>query len=138
MKRARLRTKFLNIKSDIDRKAYNKQRNICVSLIRNEKKNFFSNINMRNITDNKTIWKKVRSFFTDKIKTKHQAVAVLFNKFVINIAPNLKRSTDHRYDNDFIATDEQVTNAVNKFRNHSSIVMIKPRKKMIKVFLLVP
>ena len=71
MKRARLRTKFLNIKSDIDRKAYNKQRNICVSLIRNEKKSFFSNINMRNITDNKTIWKKVRSFFTDKIKTKH-------------------------------------------------------------------
>ena len=138
MKRARLRTKFLNIKSDIDRKAYNKQRNICVSLIRNEKKNFFSNINMRNITDNKTIWKKVRSFFTDKIKTKHQAVAVLFNKFIINIAPNLKRSTDHRYDNDFIATDEQVTNVVNKFRNHSSIVMIKPIKKMIKVFLLVP
>ena len=29
MKRSRLRNKFLNTKSDIDRKAYNKQRNLC-------------------------------------------------------------------------------------------------------------
>ena len=54
MKRSRLRNKFLNTKSDIDRKAYNKQRNLCVDLIRRKKKNFFSNINMSEITDNKT------------------------------------------------------------------------------------
>ena len=65
-----LRNKFLNTKSDIDRKAYNKQHNLCVSLIRSEKKNFFSNINTSDITDNKTFWKTVKQFFTDKIKTK--------------------------------------------------------------------
>ena len=54
MKSSRLRNKFLNTKSDIDRKAYNKQRNLCVRLIRSEKKNFFSNINTFDITDNKT------------------------------------------------------------------------------------
>ena len=37
MKRSRLRNKYLNTKSDIDRKAYNKQRNCVVSLLRNEK-----------------------------------------------------------------------------------------------------
>ena len=36
--------------------------------------------------------------------------------------------TDHGYDNDYIATDDQVGNAVNKFRNHSSIIMIKNKK----------
>ena len=66
----RLRNKFLNAKSDIDRKAYNKQRNLCVSLIRSEKKNFFSNINTGDITDSKTFWKTVKLFFIDKIKTK--------------------------------------------------------------------
>ena len=40
----------------------------------------------------------------------------------------MKISTDHGYDNDFIATDDQVTNAVNKFRNHLSIIMIKNKK----------
>ena len=38
MKRSRLRNKFLNTKSDIDRKAYNTQRNLYVSLIRQAKK----------------------------------------------------------------------------------------------------
>ena len=38
MKRSRLRNKFLNTKSEIDRKAYNKQRNLSVSLIRSEKR----------------------------------------------------------------------------------------------------
>ena len=40
MKRSRLRNKFLNTKSDLDRKAYNKQRNYLVSLMRKEKNNF--------------------------------------------------------------------------------------------------
>ena len=59
MKRSRLGNKFLNPKSDIDRKAYNKQSNLCVSLIRSEKNSFFCNINTSNITDNKTFWKTV-------------------------------------------------------------------------------
>ena len=131
-----------------------------------KKKNFFSNTNTCDITDNKTFWKTVKPFLTDKIKikskitliekkvvsqegqeeivsekiiTEDQAVVEVFNKFFINIVPNLKMSTDHGYDNDFIAIDDQVTNAVNKFRNHPSIIMIKnKKKKMINVFLLVP
>ena len=76
MKRPRLRNKLLNTKSDIDRKAYNKRRNLCVSLIRSEKKNFFSNINTSDIIDNKTFWKTVKPFFTDKIKTKSKITLI--------------------------------------------------------------
>ena len=54
MKRRSLTNKFLNTKSDIDRKAYNKQRNICVTLIRQEKKNFYGKLKTWDITDNKT------------------------------------------------------------------------------------
>ena len=76
MKRSRLRNKFLNTKSDIDRKAYNKQRNLSVSLIRREKKNFFNNISTRDITDNKIFWKAVKPLFTDKIQTKSKITVV--------------------------------------------------------------
>ena len=157
---SRLRNKFLNTKNDIDRKAYNKQRNLCESLIRSEKKNFFSNIDASAITDSKTFWKMVKPFFTDKTKTKSrttpskkivsqedqeeiasqnmitevQAAVEVFNKFFVNIVPNLKTSTDCGYDNDFIATGNQVTNTVNKFRNHSSIIMIKKKKDKIFSF----
>ena len=67
MKRSYLRNKFLNTKSDIDSNAYNKQHNLCVSLIKNEK-NFFSNINKSDITCIKTFWKTIKPVFTDKIK----------------------------------------------------------------------
>ena len=58
--------------------------------------------------------------------------------FLSLLCPNLKRFTDHGHDNDLIATDDQVTNAVNKFTNHPSIIIIKNKKIMFKVFLLVP
>ena len=70
MKRSRLRNKFLNTKSDIDRKAYNKQRNYVVSLLRNEKKNFYSNLDTKIVIDNKTFWKTVKPFLFEKV-TKH-------------------------------------------------------------------
>ena len=40
MKRCRLRNKFLNTRSDLERKAYNNQINYVVSLLRKEKNNF--------------------------------------------------------------------------------------------------
>ena len=51
-------------------------------------------------------------------------MAEVFNKF-INIVPNLKIPTNHNYDTDFLVTNDQVANALNKFRNHPSIIMIK-------------
>ena len=129
MKRSRLRNKFLNTKSDIDRKAYNRQRNLCVSLIRNKKKNFFSNINSNintsGITDNKTFWKTVKPLFTDKIKTKSKITLIeknivsqegqekIVSEKIMTEDQAVAEVFNHGYDNDFIATDDQVTNAVN-------------------------
>ena len=56
MKRSRLRNKCLNKRSDIDRIAYNKQRNNIVSLLRNEKNNFYSNLDTKVVTDNRAFW----------------------------------------------------------------------------------
>ena len=66
MKWSRVRNKFLSTKDDIDRKAYNNQLNLCVSLIRREKRNFFNNTSTRDVTDNKTFWKTVKPLFIDK------------------------------------------------------------------------
>ena len=53
MTRSRLRNKFLKTKTDANRKAYNKQRNYCVSLIRRERKSFFNNLDTKRIVNNK-------------------------------------------------------------------------------------
>ena len=76
MKRSQLRNKFLNSKSDLDRRAYNKQQNICVRLIRQEKKYFFSNFKTKDVNDNKTFWKTVKFLFTDKVQIKSKITLI--------------------------------------------------------------
>ena len=67
MKRSRLRNKFLNTKSDIDRKFYNKQRIYLVSFVRNEKKNYYSNLDTKNVINNITFWKTVKPPLFEKV-----------------------------------------------------------------------
>ena len=63
MKRSRLRNKFLNAASDLDRKASNKQRNYVVSLLRKEKKKqFYSNLSTNISTENRISRKLLNPF----------------------------------------------------------------------------
>ena len=62
----------------------------------------------------------------------------VFSNFFINIVSNLRISTGHGYDGDFSANDDEVTNAVNRFRNHPSIIMIKNKKKTDQSFSFAP
>ena len=66
-RRTRLRNKFIDSKTDVDGIAYNKQRNYCVSLIRKEKKAYYGNLNIRDVADNKTFWRKVKPLFSEKV-----------------------------------------------------------------------
>ena len=53
-------------------KAYNKQRNYVVSLLRKEKKEFYGNLNTSVLTENKIFWKTVKPFLTEKSKKSFQ------------------------------------------------------------------
>ena len=139
MKRSRLCNKFLNTKGDIDCKAYNTQQNLCVSLVKQAKKQIFRHVNTNVVTENKTFWKTLKPFLTDKVKTKskitliekkykdsstepseeiisdEEKVAEIFNNFFINIVPNLKIPNNHNCDVDFQKVDDLVLNAINKY-----------------------
>ena len=52
MKRSRLRNKFLKEKSEESRQAYSTHRNYCVNLLRKTKKAFFSDMNVKKLSDN--------------------------------------------------------------------------------------
>ena len=142
----------MNSKIDLDRRAYNKQRNICVSLIKQEIKSLLSNLKTKDVNDNKTFRKTVKPLFTDKVQIKSKitlmkkkviskqvqetnhtekiisddkAIAEVFINFFINIVPNLKIPEENNIYHEYSETDDLVLNAINKFNNHSSIIMIK-------------
>ena len=53
MKRSKLRNGFLKDGNDASQSAYRKQRNLCVTLLRKVKKQYFWNLEPKLITDNK-------------------------------------------------------------------------------------
>ena len=68
MDRSRLRKKSLKTRSNEDKKAYNTQRNYCLTLVRKAKKGYDNNLDHENITDNKTFWKSIKPFFLKKAR----------------------------------------------------------------------
>ena len=67
MHRTRFRNKYLRNKTDENKRTYTKQRNYCVSLLRKSKREYYSNLDVMNITDNKMFWKTVKRFLSDKV-----------------------------------------------------------------------
>ena len=53
MNRSRLRNRFLKNKTKENKKAYNRQRNYVVSLLKKSKHEYHNNLNTKDIIDNK-------------------------------------------------------------------------------------
>ena len=95
---------MLKIKHRAARVAYKNQRNMCVSILRKSKKCYYENLDTKNITDNKKF---------------------LGNTFFIEIVPNLGTKVDERYLCDPSNISDPIEKAIQKYKNHPSISIIK-------------
>ena len=66
MKHTRLRNKYLKSKSLADSENYNMQGNFCKKLLRTIKKEYFSNLDTKTVTDNSTFWRTVVPLFSNR------------------------------------------------------------------------
>ena len=149
MKRSRLKNRFLSNPDATNRLNYNKQRNYCVNLVRREKRKYYNNLNMQNITDNKKFWTTIKPLFSEKntsIKKKitliendqiisnDADVAEIMNTFFSSIVEKMQITgfnTENIWDN----YDDKVAKCIHKFRNHPSIAHIKNNVQNDKTFI---
>ena len=82
MTRTRLRNKFLKDRIEETKKKCSKQRNYCVSLLRKSKLDYFGNLNEKDINENKTFWKTIKPFLSDKVKLTNK-VTLIDNEEII-------------------------------------------------------
>ena len=141
MNRSRLRNKYLRNSSEENKLAYNKQRNICTSLLRKEKKSYFENLDTSHITDNKMFWKTIKPMFSKKCTMKEkitlvkndeiisdcQPVAELFNKFFANIVKELNLVIDNEFLVNVDHIGDPVQKAIEKYKNHPSVKAISEK-----------
>ena len=66
MMRSRLCNIFLRNRTEENKILYKKQRNYCVSLLRRSKTEYYENLNIKNVTDNKLFRKSVKPLLSDK------------------------------------------------------------------------
>ena len=142
MTRSRLRNKFLRKRTPENKIAYNQQRNFCVSLIRETKREYFNSLNEKLVTDNKLFWNTIKPFFSDKGATREkytlieeeeildddQKISTVFNDFFSSIVSNLNipQYEDQNVNLDNI--DDPLEIIKEKYKNHPSIVAILDKK----------
>ena len=139
MTRSRLKNAYLKIRNSKNLENYNKQRNFCTNLLRKTKSEYFRNLNIKELNDNKKFWKKIKPFFSDKgletnniiLKetTNSSILANLFNNYFINITSTLKlKQSPPKF--------PSIPDLLIYYRDHMSIKKIKETYKITDKFHL--
>lgn len=138
MTRTRLKNKYFKNQNEINRNAYKKQRNFCVSLFRKEKRKYFRNFDIKKVTDNKQFWRAIKPAFSDKcivnsnitlieeneIISKDQNVADVFNKFFSNVVSDLEIPQVEGITVNVEDIENPIKKAIVKYSKHPSILEI--------------
>ena len=66
MRRSKLEKIYFKKQTKESLKAYKNQKNYCSKLYKKERKKLFDNLNTSLVSDNKTFWKVIKPFFTNK------------------------------------------------------------------------
>ena len=61
-----MENRYYKWKTDASLRAYKKQNKICSKLYKKERKKYYTNLDLKKITDSNTFWKTTKPFFSDK------------------------------------------------------------------------
>ena len=66
MHRSKFKNRFNKCRTHENWCNYKTQRNYCVSLLRKRKQQYFKNLNLSDVTDNKIFWRTIKQYFNEK------------------------------------------------------------------------
>ena len=149
MHRSKLKNTFNTYPNEENERSYKRQRNLCVSLLRKEKKNYYNNLDLKIFEDNRKFWKSIKPLFSDKLKildnnitilengiicSNNEEVAEKLNTFFIEAVQNLdivpfaSKDVDNAFDVD-------IDEIIKLYETHPSIQKIKGNITLGEEFL---
>ena len=131
MHRSRLKNVFNKSRTPKKWDSYKKQRNFCVNLLRKTKKEYFENINVKDINDNEKFGKKIKPFFSNKGLNTNKLMIIEKNNLISG--ESILANTMNQY---FTSITKQLNlkkspqlknleDIINYYHNHISIEKIK-------------
>ena len=99
------------------------------------KGNYNKNLDLKDINDNTKFWATVKPLVSNKITSSEniyldesgeiirneKEVANVFNKYFVNIVPNIMGTTNNHNLSDLDTTSDPIEKIINKYQNHPSI-----------------
>ena len=142
MNRSRCKNAYNKSKNVENWERYRKLKNECVKLTIKAKKYYFNYLNVNSVRDNKTFWKTIKPFFSEKNKNSKKIILVeneeiirddkknaeIMNSYFVNIATNLdipEFETEKLPANAVFECVEPIDNIIYKYNKHISILKIK-------------
>ena len=127
MTRSRLLNKYLKFPTKEKEKNYKKQRNYCTGLLKNENKTFYGNIDISNITDNKSFWQTVKPFF-QKNTSVGKKVTLVEDEEIGSKDNELAETMKVYFSRILKSSDQRIaikTKHISKYEDHPSIIKTK-------------
>ena len=139
MHRSQLETKYRKQPMDINFEHYRKQKNFCSKVYIKEQKKYYSNLDLKQFTDNQMFWQNMKLFLSDKNKATKKITLVSedkffsddletaekFNEFFKNAVNNLNLSSNEDLLLSTTHLPDPVQIAIEKYKNHLSILTIQ-------------
>ena len=66
MKKSKLGNRYLRERTNEKKSLCNEQRNLCVSILRKNKRDYFGNLHNKIVTNNRNFWKTISPLFSEK------------------------------------------------------------------------
>ena len=117
MHHSRLKNVFNKSRTPKTWDSYKKQRNFCVNLLRKTKKEYFENINIKDINDNKKFWKTVKPLFSNKGLNTNKLMIIEKNNLISE--ESILANTMNQYFTSITKTTaSKKISPIKKFRRH--------------------
>ena len=91
MLRSKLRNQYLKCKSEGTRVRFKIQRNLCVTLLRKAKRDYYENLDLGNVNDSKKFWNTVKPVFGNKV-TARNSITLIENEKKVTSEIELSKS----------------------------------------------
>ena len=140
----KLRNQYLKHKSKEARARFKIQRNLCFTLLRKTKRDYYENLDLVNVNDSKKFWNTVKPVFGNKVTTRSNItlidneklitseieLAKIFNKYFVDIVPKLGvKPVVYSRNNNLETETGNLFAIIKKYKNHFSIVAIEKYMK---------
>ena len=128
MNRSRLKNKFQKNPNYLNKLRYKQQRNYCVNLTRRVKKQYYFNLGITNVTDNKKFWDTIKPSFSNKNASKKK-ITLIEGETIITDVAKLAATFNTLFSNGINEKSSQydtgdvsdIALIITKFKDHPSV-----------------